>query len=480
MSQFSRFLSISPSLVLFLAAIGLPLNAAQAFDQPARVPDAPFDDPTRFAQMQQQLPGLGIVESDNGLAKKIATAAKSIGEASMNNDSDKSLREEARVWAFNQFRDAATQRAASESEQLLSPYGRANVSLAVDDAGSFTGTSAQLVTPWQDNYQYLTFSQIGVEQSDYGTVGNAGLGQRWIAGSWRVGYNAFVDDLLTSHQQRGSLGAEAWGEYLRFSANYYHPLSGWRNHNSASQQRMARGYDITTRGYLPFYRQLGVTLSYEQYLGNHIDLFNSGNATENPTAVSLGVNYTPVPLFTLSASHKEGDGGESQDQFALKMNYRIGVALSQQLSSSNVAEAQSLRGSRYDQVNRNNSPVMEFRQRKTLSVFLATPPWQVQPGETLALKLQVRNSNPVKAVSWQGDTQSLSLTPPADNASVQGWSIIIPPWDSSPGASNEYHLSVTLEDSKQQRVTSNWITLKLAPPVTLQAPDNGSFNLMAP
>lgn len=480
MSRLSRYFPLPLPLIVSLAVSSLPLFPAFAFDGTTQVDDAPFNDPARFSQMQQQLPGLGIKEIDNGLAEKIATAAKSIGEASMNNDSDKSLREEAGEWAFHQFRDAATARAASESEQLLSPYGRASVSLDVDEEGNFNGTSAQLFTPWQDNYQYLTFSQLGVEQTDYGTAGNAGLGQRWIAGSWRVGYNAFVDEMLTSHQRRGSLGAEAWGEYLRFSANYYHPLSGWRNRNRHAQMRMARGYDITTQGYLPFYRQLGVTLSYEQYLGNHIDLFNSGNAISNPAAVSFGVNYTPVPLFTLSASHKEGEGGASQDQFALKMNYRIGVALSQQLSASNVAEAQSLRGSRYDQVNRNNTPVMAFRQRKTLSVFLATPPWQVQPGETLALKLQVRNSHAINAVSWQGDTQALSLTPPAENASVQGWSIIIPAWDSSDGASNEYHLSVTLEDSKQQRVTSNWITLKLAPPVTLQAPNADSFNLMAP
>lgn len=480
MIQFSRYFPTVSCLLFSLAVSGLPLSAARAFDAPTRVPDAPFDDPARFRQMQQQLPGMGITDHDNGLAQKIAQAAKSIGEASMNNDSDKSLREEAGQWAFNQFRTAASERAASEGEQLLSPYGRASVSLAMDDAGSFNGSSAQLFTPWQDNYQSLTFSQLGVEQTQYGTVGNAGLGQRWIAGNWRVGYNTFVDDVLSSHQQRGSLGAEAWGEYLRFSANYYHPLSGWRNRNSTTQMRMARGYDITTQGYLPFYRQLGVSLSYEQYLGNHVDLFNSGNAMANPTAVSLGVNYTPVPLFTLSASHKEGDGGESQDQFALKMNYRVGVALSQQLSASNVAAVKSLSGSRYDQVNRNNSPVMEFRQRKTLSVFLATPPWQVQPGETLALKLQVRNSNAINAVSWQGDTQALSLTPPADNASPNGWSMIAPAWDSSEGASNEYHLSVTLEDSKQQRVTSNWITLKLAQPVTLQAADAGSFNLMAP
>lgn len=309
MNRFSRWLSPSSSLVLALALSGLPLCPAMAYDESTRVPDAPFEDPSRFQQMQQQLPGMEITESKSDLAEKIAQAAKSIGEASMNNDSDKSLREEAGQWAFTQFRDAATERAASEGEQLLSPYGQASVSMVVDAEGSFNGTSAQLFTPWQDNYQYLTFSQLGVQQTEYGTVGNAGLGQRWIAGSWRVGYNAFVDDLIQSRQQRGSLGAEAWSEYLRFSANYYHPLSGWRNHNSTSQMRMARGYDITTQGYLPFYRQLGVSLSYEQYLGNRIDLFNSGNEMSNPAAVSLGVNYTPVPLFTLSASHKEGDGG---------------------------------------------------------------------------------------------------------------------------------------------------------------------------
>ncbi|ROR15413.1 YchO/YchP family invasin [Erwinia sp. JUb26] len=478
MKRFVRRYPIVLSLLITLS--GLPVDRAWAFDAENQVEEAPFDDPARFSNMVQQLPALNSGASDDLLEKRIAEAVKSIGEASMASDSDKPLREQAELWAFNRFRDLASERAAREGEHLLSPYGRASISLAVDDEGSFNGTSAQLITPWQDNYQYLTFSQLGLEQTEYGAVGNAGLGQRWIAGSWRLGYNAFVDDLLTENQQRGSLGTEAWGEYLRFSANYYHPLSGWRNRGNSSQMRMARGYDITTRGYLPFYRQLGVSLSYEQYLGRNIDLFHSGNMMDNPTAVTLGINYTPVPLFTFSANHKEGDSGESQDQFALKMNYRIGVALSKQLSASNVDAAQSLSGSRYDAVNRNNSPVMSFRQRKTLSVFLATPPWQVQPGETLPLKLQIRHSNPIKAVSWQGDTQTLSLTPPVDSSDPQGWSIIIPAWDNSAEASNEYRLSVTLEDSKQQRVTSNWITLKLSPPVAIQDPRAENYDFLTP
>lgn len=468
-----------PARALVSAGLLALSPLAQALMTETRVADAPFADPARFAR---ELPDLGSSSSgsDQALEKRIAQAMKSIGEASMNSDEDKSLSSEAGAWAFNHFRDEAAKRVENEGQQLLSPYGQANLSLLVDSNGNFDGSSAQLLTPWQDNYQYLTFSQLGVEQTDDGLVGNAGLGQRWLTGSWRLGYNAFVDELFTENQRRGSLGAEAWSHYLRFSANYYQPLSGWRQRSSTQEMRMARGYDITTQGYLPFYQQLGVSLSYERYLGDNVDLFNSGTQSSNPAAIKVGVSYTPVPLFTLTASHKTADSGETQDQLGLKMNYQIGVALSKQLSADNVAAARSLSGSRYDAVTRSNLPVMEFRQRKTLSVFLATPPWQVQPGETLPLKLQIRQANPLKAISWQGDTQALSLTPPANNVSPDGWSIIVPAWDSSPEATNEYHLSVTVEDSRQQRVTSNWITLKLTPPVTLQSSGADSFNLMAP
>ncbi|KAB8307444.1 YchO/YchP family invasin [Erwinia endophytica] len=470
---------VHPLSPLFYGSLMLLAASAQALTTDAGVSDAPFDDPARFTS---QLPNLGSsnAESDTATEKRLAEAVKSIGEASMNSDDDKSLGKNAGQWAFNHFRDEAARRVESEGKDLLSPYGYANLSLMVDNHGNFDGTSAQLLTPWQDNGRYLTFSQIGILHSDYGLVGNAGLGQRWLVGDWRVGYNAFVDELFESNRQRGSLGAEAWSHFLRFSANYYQPFSGWSDYSADAQMRMARGYDITTQGYLPFYQQLGVSVSYEQYYGDNVDLFNNGTWDNNPSAIELGVSYTPVPLFTLSASRKTANTGETQNQFVLKMNYRPGVALSKQLSADNVAEARSLSGSRYDVVNRNNSPVMAFRQHKTLSVFLATPPWQVQPGETLPLKLQIRNSNPIKAISWQGDTQALSLTSPSNKTDTQGWSIIIPAWNNSPNATNEYRLSVTLEDSKQQRATSNWITLKLVSPMTLQNTPDNQFDLMAP
>ncbi|AXF75999.1 hypothetical protein AV903_07980 [Erwinia tracheiphila] len=162
------------------------------------------------------------------------------------------------------------------------------------------------------------------------------------------------------------------------------------------------------------------------------------------------------------------------------MNYQIGVALSKQLSSDNVGTSRSLSGNRYDPVSQRDTPVMAFRQRKTLSVFFVSLPWQARPGEVLPLKVQVRNVNLIKAISWQGDTRALSLTSPANHASSQGWSTIIPQCDNSSDVTGEYHLSVTFEDSQRQCVSSNWITLKLSPPVVLESSDDNHFDLIAP
>ncbi|MGD8204498.1 YchO/YchP family invasin [Pantoea sp. FN0305] len=466
------------TFLLLLPGTLLLSRDAHAFQPESRVPDAPFNDPARFSAVQESLPSLGgDVSSEDAFTTRLAQIAKSIGEAS-NSSSDANFGQQAGVWAFNHLRDEVTGRLVDEGQSLLSPYGTAQLSLQVDMEGNFNGSGGQLLTPWQDNYHYLTFSQLGVTQTSDGLVGSAGLGQRWVADNWLLGYNALVDRQFDSGLQRASLGTEAWSDFLRLSANYYAPLSGWRSSSALQQNRMARGYDITTQGYLPFYRQLGVSVTWEQYLGDQVALFNNGSLEKNPVAVKVGVNYTPVPLLTFTASHKEGESGQSQDQLGMRINYRPGVALSKQLSADNVAEARSLRGSRYDLVERNTTPVLEFRQRKTLSVFLATPPWQLSSGEALALKLQIRAANDITAVSWQGDTQALSLTPPPDNRSPHGWTVIMPAWDNSPGASNQYRLSVTLEDSKQQRVTSNWITLQVTPPMTLQTPAADRFDVM--
>jgi len=244
-ADFMLPLLIRTLLPFCLTGVALP---ALALTTATRVADAPFTDPAHFRQMADDLPALGYNADSDVLSKKLATIAKSIGEASQNGDSETSLGQQAGIWAFNHFRDEVATRVADEGQLLLSPYGQAQIDLNVDMEGNFSGSGASLLTPWADRYNYLTFSELGVHQTDNGLIGNAGLGQRWVAGNWLLGYNGFVDRMFDSGLQRASVGTEAWSDFLRFSANYYTPLSGWRNRNPFQQQRLARGYGVTTRG----------------------------------------------------------------------------------------------------------------------------------------------------------------------------------------------------------------------------------------
>ncbi|EPL0490292.1 YchO/YchP family invasin [Citrobacter koseri] len=457
----SRIVYRPLSLCILLLLAGGTASAQSSFIQQA---ENPFDN------NQDGLPDLGMTPESHEGEKQFAEMVKAFGEASMT-DNGLDTGEQARQFAFGQVRDAVSEQVNHQLESWLSPWGNASVDLRIDNEGSFTGSRGGWFIPWQDNTRYLTWSQLGLTQQDDGLVSNVGIGQRWARDGWLLGYNTFYDNLLDENLQRAGFGAEAWGEYLRLSANYYQPFASWHEQTTALEQRMARGYDVTAQMRMPFYQHLNTSVSVEQYFGERVDLFDSGTGYHNPVAVKLGLNYTPVPLVTVTAQHKQGESGVSQNNLGLNLNYRFGVPLNKQLSASEVAESQSLRGSRYDNPQRNNLPTMEYRQRKTLTVFLATPPWDLQPGETVPLKVQIRSRHGVRHVTWQGDTQALSLTAGAKADSAEGWTIIMPAWDSSEGAANRWRLSVVVEDEQGQRVSSNEITLSLTEPF-MAMPDN--------
>jgi hypothetical protein len=455
-------------LLFLLVPAGAVLGAPNSFMQQAQNP---------FDNNGDSLPDLGLAKPTGESEKHLAEMAKAFGEASMT-DNGLTTSEQARQFAFGKVRDAVSGEVNEQIESWLSPWGNASVDLLVDEEGKFNGSSGRWFIPWQDNNRYLSWSQLGLTQQTDGLVSNAGIGQRWVAGKWLLGYNTFYDNLLDENLQRAGLGAEAWGENLRLSANYYQPFASWRDSSDLQEQRMARGYDVTAKAWLPYFHHLNTSVSFEQYFGDHVDLFRSGTGYHNPMAVNLGLDYTPVPLLTFTAAHKQGESGVSQNNLGMKLNYRFGVPLKKQLSSDEVATTRSLRGSRYDPVDRTSLPVMEFRQRKTLSVYLATPPWDLTPGETVVLKLQVRSTHGVRELLWQGDTNALSLTAPANANSDEGWSVIMPAWDASEGATNRWKLSVVVEDKDGQRVSSNEITLSLSQPLVALPDDDGGYQLL--
>ncbi|CAB5525043.1 Invasin [Citrobacter werkmanii] len=450
----SRIIYFPLAVFALLPLAGGTASAQSSFIQQA---ENPFDNNS------DGLPDLGMAPESRAGEKHFAEMVKAFGEASMT-DNGLDTGEQAKQFAFGQVRDTVSEQVNQQLESWLSPWGNASVGLQVDKEGSFTGSRGSWFIPWQDNQRYLTWSQLGLTQQDEGLVSNAGIGQRWVHGGWLLGYNTFYDNLLDENLPRGGLGAEAWGEYLRLSANYYQPFSSWQNRSTTQEQRMARGYDLTAQMRMPFYQHLNTSVSVEQYFGDRVDLFHSGTGYHNPVAVNLGLSYTPVPLITMTAQHKQGENGVSQNNLGLTLNYRFGVPLKKQLMVSEVANSRSLRGSRYDDPQRNSLPTLEYRQRKTLSVFLATPPWDLKPGETVALKVQVRSLHGIRHLAWQGDTQALSLTAGSSTRSAQGWTIIMPKWDSREGATNRWRLSVVVEDELGQRVSSNEITLSLTEP----------------
>jgi hypothetical protein len=89
----------------------------------------------------------------------------------------------------------------------------------------------------------------------------------------------------------------------------------WATGSRDNQTRNSgwRGYDVTAQARLPFYQHINTSVSVEQYFGDSVDLFHSGTGYHNPVAVSVGLNYTPVPLVTVTAKHKQGESGVSQN-----------------------------------------------------------------------------------------------------------------------------------------------------------------------
>ncbi|STV00291.1 invasin [Klebsiella pneumoniae] len=81
----------------------------------------------------------------------------------------------------------------------------------------------------------------------------------------------------------------------------------------------------------------------------------------------------------------------AQNNVGLKLNYRFGVPLKQQLAADEVADQQLAAREPLRIVRSGIICRWEYRQRKNLTVYLATPPGICSPGKTVQLKLQIHS-----------------------------------------------------------------------------------------
>ena len=393
----------------------------------------------------------------------------------------------------NSVRNQVVDPLKGAAQDFLGQFGTAQLQFDISDTGSFNNINAKLFSPWYDTEDTLIFTQLSFQEYEHNRrIGNFGIGQRWDVAdkTWLLGYNVFLDhDFQRSHNRLG-IGAEAWTDYMKFAINYYHPLSDWKNSRDFDDylERAARGFDVRFQGYLPQYPHLGGSLMYEQYYGDKVALFGKDNLQKDPRAITASIDYTPVPLFTVKAEHKRGQDSKKETKAELTMNYRIGMPLKDQIDPDMVQAARSLKGSRYDLVDRNNYIVLEYKEKK-MTVDLGLESLELLEGETYDVSIGVHNAKGIRSVSWSGDMMEIDaaggffcfttgtcnssnwLTP---HANINNWKIVAPDYVDSAGqrrpinTNGKYTLAVTVTDEKGRSAISNSISFEVLPNLNMR------------
>ena len=273
--------------------------------------------------------------------------------------------------------NSAASMASSELSGVFGRYGTLELNLAAAESSnknkfSFANSQFTALLPLYDKGRYSIFTQIGHHQmDDKRSIGNFGIGERYFANDYMVGGNAFYDYDYTEHLSRLGIGAEYGRDFLKAAANLYlGQISSWKNPNIHSldetnyasvKERAANGWDIRANAYLPSMPNIGGKLMLEQYYGDKVALLGKDILQKDPYALTVGVDYTPVPLFNFNVDYKRGKNSQHQTRFGVNLTYHLGESLAAQLNPNNVARLRSLNGGRYELVDRNNDIVLNYK-----------------------------------------------------------------------------------------------------------------------
>ncbi|MDC9597024.1 inverse autotransporter beta domain-containing protein [Xenorhabdus anantnagensis] len=303
--------------------------------------------------------------------------------------------------AVSQLNNLAMGEASQQIQNWLGRYGTARVQTNMDSHGHLNNSQFDMLLPLYDNPYQLAFTQFGLRHIDKRNTINIGFGQRQFFDGWMLGYNAFFDHDITGDNSRLGLGAEYARNYLKLSTNGYFRLSNWKESHLLTDydERPANGFDLKVQGYCPSLPQLGGKLMYEQYFGDEVGLINKDHRKKDPSAFTIGINYTPIPLLTFGIDRKQNMSGSGDTQFNMALNYEIGTPWSKQTDPDAVAAKRTLQGSRYDLVERNNQIVLEYRKREVISLAMDN---QIigHAGEIKPLHLSVNSKYGFNYIQW--------------------------------------------------------------------------------
>lgn len=338
--------------IVFPLALVLPHNTfAQEVAEPGAISSSPFS-------VDRNMSSTSMPDTSLPYAGTLNTVASSLSSGGANG-------------VAGSAKSATTGYASSFAQQWLSQFGTARVQLNVDDKGNWDESAFDFLAPLYDNKNAVLFTQLGLRAPDGRTTGNVGMGVRtFYLENWMFGGNIFLDDDFTGKNRRVGLGAEAWTNFLKLSANTYVGTTEWHGSRDFDDydEKPADGYDVRAEGYLPAYPQLGAKLIYEQYYGDKVALFDTDHLQSNPSAVTTGMSYTPIPLVQLAVSYKHGQDSMDDTQFQANFRYNFGHDWRYQINPENVRAERTLTGSRYDLVERNNQIIMQYKKKEQQGV----------------------------------------------------------------------------------------------------------------
>lgn len=382
------------------------------------------------AAEKQQTQNKDQAQPVNPFEQQLASGSAALGTAL--SDENRSSSQALSDYARGQAGSAAS----SSIENALAPYGTVRAQLNFDNNFSLSDSSLDMLVPLYDAPKNLLFTQLGGRRKDDRTTLNAGLGMRLFPSeNWMFGLNTFFDNDITGHNYRLGVGGEAWTDYLKLSANTYQRLNSWHQSRDFADydERPANGYDMRMNAFLPAYPQLGGKLVYEQYYGNEVALFGKDQRQKDPYAVTVGVNYTPVPMLTLGADQKLGKSGKDDLSLNMQVTYQIGKSWAENTLPEAVDAMRKLGRTRYDLVERNNDIILEYRKQETIRLKLASDYISGEGYSTQVVATQVSSKHGLKNITWSGD--NFTAAGGSIKASDKGhFSVTLPAWQAAQSA----------------------------------------------
>lgn len=381
-------------------------------------------------------------------------------------------------------RGLATGAMSSEMQSWLNQFGTARVRLEGGGKDFLNNAQWDLLVPLSEKENGLLFAQGSLLRIDNRTQSNMGLGYRRFSEGWMLGGNTFLDYDLSREHARMGLGLEYWRDNLKLGANSYLRLTHWKDSPDLVdyQERPANGWDIRAQAWPEVLPQLGGKLTYEQYYGKDVALFGKDNRQRNPRAITVGVNYTPIPLLTFSAEQRRGKSGENDTRFAADMTYQLGIPWRQQIDPAGVAAMRSLMGSRYSLVERNSNIVLEYRKKELIRLHMASLV-AGYAGEQKSLGVSVNSQYGLQRIDWAASSLIAAGGKIVQNGG--DWVVVLPDYHSGEQGINTYTLSGVAVDKKgnvsertytQVSVTQAAIdgNLSLFTPASVTLPANGT------